>query len=121
MRRSRLALLALVAIVVGWSLLERYCASDQRQAIKVEEGRVVVTNLTGSPWSDVTLWLNDYYRAQAPALAPNQRLDVPLDVFVAGWGQRFDRSRQSPAGIELTARGPDGRTMTLTWGTGRRR
>lgn len=121
MRLSRLTLLVAVLLVVGASVLPRFCRRDERRAIRVEENRIVVTNLTGSSWSDVTVWLNDYYRAQAPRLAPQQRLEVPLDVFVAGWGQRFDRRRQAATGIEVTARGADGKSIALTWGSGRRR
>ena len=77
--------------------------------------------MTGTAWTDVDVWLNDHYRAQAPQILPGQRLDVPLGVFIAGWGQRFDRKKQSPFGIEVTAKGPDGKPVRLTWGKGRRR
>lgn len=121
MRVSRLVLLAVLLLVAGTSLVARFCRSDQRQAIRVEENRVVVTNLTGTPWSDVDLWLNDHYRAQAPSLAPDQRLEVPLGVFVAGFDRHFDPRRQAPSGVEVTARGADGRAIKLAWGDGRRR
>ncbi len=121
MRTSRLILLAVLLLVVGATVLPRYCRSDQRRAIRVEERRVVITNLTGTSWSDVEVWLNGYYRAQARGLAADQRLEVPLDVFISGWRQRFDPRRQAPAGIEVTARGADGRAIALSWGTGRRR
>ena len=121
MRWSRRLAIVLLVLVVGAALLSRYCRRDQRQAILVEEGRVVVTNLTGTRWSKVEIWLNDYYRAQAEALAPDQRLEVPLNVFIAGYGQRFEPQRQQPAGIEVTARGEKGEPIILTWGSGRRR
>jgi hypothetical protein len=121
MRWSRNVLLLVLAVVVVGTLLARFCRSDERQAIRVDETRVVVTNLTKTPWSDVTIWLNDYYRAQAPALAPDQRLEVPLRVFAAARGQRFEPHRAAPAGIEVTARAADGSPVTLTWGSGRRR
>ena len=121
MRLSRNLLLAVLALVVAGTLFARFCRNDDRRAIRVEENRVVVTNLTGTAWSDVTIWLNHYYRAQAPALAPDQRLEVPLHVFVAGRGQRFEPQRAAPVGIEVTARGADGSSVTLTWGEGKRR
>jgi hypothetical protein len=121
MRLSRPVLIVALVVVVAGTLLVRHCRSDVRQAIRVEEHRLVITNLTGTPWSDVEVWLNNYYRAQAPAVAPEQRLEIPLDVFVAGWGQRFDRNRQAPTGVELTARGADGKPVTLRWGSGRQR
>lgn len=121
MRTSRLILLAALLVVVGATLVPRFCSRDDRQAIRVEEHRVVITNLTGTAWSDVDVWLNGYYRAQARGLAPDQRLEVPLNVFISGWRQHFDRRRQAPLGIAVTARGADGRAIELRWGTGRRR
>jgi uncharacterized protein YdaU (DUF1376 family) len=82
---------------------------------------VVVTNLTATHWTKVDVWLNEYYRAQTEALAPNQRLDVPLRVFVDGYGQRFQPHRQQATGVEVTALGANGERIRVTWGTGRRR
>lgn len=121
MRLSRSLLIAVVLVVAGFAVLPRWCARDRRVTIRVEEHRVVVTNLTGGAWSDVTVWLNDYYRAQAPALAPDQRLEIPLNAFAGGWGRRFDRRREAPVGIEVRARGADGKPFTAAWGRGRRR
>jgi hypothetical protein len=121
MRWYRRAALAALLLVVCAMALSRNCRRDDREAIRVGEGRVVVTNLTGAGWTNVEIWLNDYYRVQARALAPDQRLEVPLGVFVAGFDRRFDPGRQQPSGLELTARGPDGKPVTLTWGRGRRR
>jgi len=113
--------LAALALVVGAASLARHCRPDGREAIRVEEGRVVVTNLTGTAWSDIEIWLNDHYRAQAAGLRPDQRLEVPLGVFVAGYGRAFQPHRQEPAGLEVTARGERGERIALTWGAGRRR
>ena len=122
MRVSRLLLLGVLLVVVLGTLFSRRCGDDSRSAIAVQEGRVVVTNLTGQAWSIVDVWLNTWYRAQAPALAPGQRLEIPLRVFVAGYGQHFDSSlRGGPVGIEVTAKAADGSAVTLTWGEGRRR
>src|SRR5512141_2971424 len=120
MRLYRRGAVVALVLVVGAMLFFRYCRGDVRQAIRVDEGRVVVTNLTGTAWSDVEIWLNDYYRAQAPALLPDQRLEVPLRVFVSGFGQRFPAQREQAAGLEVTARGANGDRIRLTWGTGRR-
>ncbi len=121
MRVSRFLLLGVLVVVVLGTLFSRRCGDDTRRAIAVGDGRVVVTNLTGQAWSDVDVWLNTWYRAQAPALAPGQRLEIPLRVFVAGYGQHFDTRARGPAGIEVTAKASDGSPVTLTWGEGRRR
>ncbi len=107
--------IALVAVALAG------CAEDEKRPIAVASGRITVINMTGVTWAGVDVWLNDYYRAQAPQLLPGQRLDVPIGVFVAGLGQRFDPKKQAPVGIEVTATGSDGKPVRLTWGRGRRR
>jgi hypothetical protein len=97
------------------------CSSEEPQPIAVAQDRISVINMTNAAWADVDVWLNDHYRAQAAQLLPGQRLDVPIGVFIAGWGQRFDRKKQSPFGVEVTAKGSDGKPVRLTWGKGRRR
>ena len=121
MRASRLVPAALVVLLLAAPIVARWCRQDTRQAIRVGDGRVVVTNLTGEAWSGVDVWLNDYYRAQASSLLPGQRLEIPLDVFVAGFDRRFDRRRQAPSGVAVEARRADGARVSLTWGSGKRR
>ncbi len=94
---------------------------EEPRPIVVRQDRVSVTNMTNTTWTNVDLWLNDFYRAQVPSLAAGQRVDVPLDVFTQGWGQRFNPKKQAPVGIEVTAAGLDGKPVRLTWGKGRRR
>ena len=110
--------LAPAAVVAFW--LSGGCG-DHRPAILIEPHAVSVENQSRHPWTHVEIWLNDHYRVTAPELAAHGRLVVPLDTFVAGFGQRFDRRRQSPFGIEVTARTPAGDEVRLTWGKGRRR
>jgi hypothetical protein len=97
------------------------CKSEDRRPITVGHDRVTVVNTTDTAWSDVDVWLNDHYRVQASALVPGQRLDVPIGVFIAGFGQRFDTKKQIPFGVEVDATGADGKPVRLTWGKGRRR
>ena len=120
MRWSRRVTVALVVLVGIAAALSHFCRRDQREAIRIDEGRVVVTNLTGTRWTGVDVWLNQYYRAQTEALAPDQRLEVPLRVFVDGYGQPFQPHRQQLAAIEVTARGANGERIKLTWGPGGR-
>ncbi len=108
-------------LLSGLLLAAVACKSEERQPLVVARGRVTVINMTDTAWSDVDIWLNDHYRAQAPALAPGQRLDVPIGVFIAGFGQRFDAKKQVPFGLEVDAKGADGKPVRLTWGKGRRR
>ncbi len=121
MRSSKVLLVSAVlaiAVAVGVFWVG---GEDLREAIRVEENRVVVTNLGESDWSDVEVWLNDWYRAQTPRVTAGQRLDVPFTAFTAGYGRPYDRARQPPFGVEVTARGSDGSEVRLSWGRGRRR
>ena len=121
MRLSLRVLLVALGVVIVWTLVSRCPGPDSRQAIRVEESRVVVTNLTGQAWSDVEVWLNTWYRAQAPALEPGQRLEIPLRVFASGPGRQFDPRTRGPVGVLVSARAADGSEVELIWGEGRRR
>ena len=121
MRTRTTLLLAIVFAIVVAVALMWVGGEDKREAIRVEEDRVVVTNMGESPWTDVEIWLNDWYRAQVPELKAGQRLDVPLTAFMAGYDRRYEPARQPPFGVEVTARGEDGGEVRLTWGQGRRR
>ena len=115
-RKPKLAVgLALLAVAVA------ACRSEPPQPIRVQPTRLIIQNQTASPWSQVEVWLNDHYRVTAPRLEAGQQLVIPLDVFVAGFGQRFDARKQVVQGIEVTARSGDGRPVKLVWGRGRRR
>jgi hypothetical protein len=116
MKRSTAALLVAALVIVVAA-----CSGEERRPIVVARDRISVTNMTDATWTDVDVWLNDHYRAQAHELLPGQRLDVPISVFIAGFGQRFDPKKQIPFGVEVSAKGPDGRPVRLTWGKGRRR
>jgi hypothetical protein len=97
------------------------CSEEEKHPLIVAQDHITVINMTDTAWSDVEVWLNDHYRVQAPELKVGQRLDVPIGVFIAGFGQRFDPKKQVPFGIEVTAKDVDGKPVRLTWGKGRRR
>jgi len=117
---NRPAVAVLAALLTGTVPGLAGCGED-RPAITLQPHQVTIENLTGDRWTNVEVWLNDHYRVTARELLPGGRLTVPLDTFVAGFGQRFDRRRQSPFGIEVTARTDRGREIRIEWGEGRRR
>jgi len=111
--------LALVLLLLACAL-GAGCA-EERPAILVQDTTISVENQGREAWSAIEVWLNDHYRVTARTLEPDGRLVVPLDAFVAGFGQRFDRRHQAPFGIEVTARTASGKEVRLVWGKGRRR
>lgn len=111
----------MTGVVLLAALAAGACRTEPSPPIVVGDRRVSVHNRTSAAWTNLEIWVNDHYRATAGRLEPGGRLEVPLDAFVAGFGQRFDVRRQAVYGIEVTARDAAGRDVRLVWGKGRRR
>ena len=92
MRRMLLAalLLALVSTV--------RCTQVAQEPLQIERGMLTVDNRTSHEWLKVEVWVNQYFRVTAPALAAGGRLQVPLNSFVSGYAQRFDTKRLAVRG-----------------------
>jgi hypothetical protein len=102
----------LVQILVG-ALIAAACSSPASHPIQIDEGLLTVDNRTPHDWSGVEIWINRQYRVTVPRIAARTRFTTTLDVFVAGFGQRFDRRRQRIDEVRLTAREPDGTGVDL--------
>jgi hypothetical protein len=107
---TRLGAVLMAALVVLGG-----CAAP-RDAIVLEEGLVSIENQTDHEWRSVRVTINDHFSGGAPALAPGGRLTAQLSQFQTGFGQKFDRARQSVYKIEVTATSADGKPVTLRWG-----
>ena len=88
---------------------------EQPAPLTVDRGRIVLSNLTSEPWTDVEVWLNRYYRAQVPRLDAGGRLDAPLTRFQGGFGHYFDPKRETVREVKATATTPSGRKIEFTW------
>jgi hypothetical protein len=121
-RRSRLrpaalaktgavAAAVLAIIVVGRS----GCGREFMPPIRQHGTWLVVENQTKSPWKDVTVTLNAYYRGASPALAAGARLEAPLANFVTGLGQRFNTAREHIRRVEVRATDAAGNPVVLDW------
>jgi hypothetical protein len=114
--RSKLAIAA--ACTIAAALCGACSAPPERLTL---EGRTItVLNDSGEAWKGVEVWVNDHYRVTRDVMAPDERFVVPLESFVAGFGQRFPRA-QRVNGIEVTATDASGDPVRLVWGSGRRR
>lgn len=110
---------------VAWAaalflMLAAACAPP-RESITVDEGMITVENQTQTEWRNVRITVNDHFSGGTAALLPGGRLNAPLSQFQTGLGQKFDRGRQSVYKIEVTATEPDGKHVTLKWGTDQQR
>ncbi len=111
MPRGRAVALALVMLTAASAAACR----NAREPIRVHEGVLEIENQTERPWRDVTVTMNDYYQAKAPALEPHGRLDAPLGGFMTGFGQHFDRRRESIRRIVVRATTASGEPVELVW------
>ena len=97
------------------SVLAGGCAAP-RDAIVLDEGMLSIENQTGHEWRSVRVTINDHFSGSAPSLQAGGRLTAQLSQFQTGFGQKFDRARQSVYKIEVTATSADGKPVTLKWG-----
>jgi hypothetical protein len=91
------------------------CRDAKKDAMALDGNLLTVDNRTSQPWNHVEIWLNTYYRVTASTIPPGGRFQAPLDVFVAGFGQRFDFRRMQIKDLRLTAKLPDGQPLELKY------
>jgi hypothetical protein len=103
------ALVAGVAIVV----MAAGCSKRPEDPLKLEGNLLTVDNRTSQEWTAVEIWLNTHYRVTTNSIPAGGRFQVPLDAFVAGFGQRFNFRRQQIVDLRLAAKLPDGTPLEL--------
>ncbi|MCU1384376.1 MAG: hypothetical protein JWL71_3073 [Acidobacteria bacterium] len=84
------------------------------EPLKLEGNLLTVDNRSKEDWTGVDIWLNRNHRVMVPSIKAGARLQVPLDSFVAGFGQRFDFQHTQVTDVRLTAKRPDGTPLELT-------
>jgi hypothetical protein len=99
--------------IVMLALAAAGCNKPPVDPLALERNMLTVTNQTSTDWSNVEIWLNTYYRVTASSIPAGGRFQVPLDTFVAGFGQRFDFRRAQITDLRLTAKRPDGSPYEL--------
>ena len=104
---------AAAIVVVTWSALVAGCYKAPPQALTLNGNQLTIDNRTKTEWSNVEVWLNTHYRVTAKSSPPGGRVLVPLDMFVAGMGQRFNYNRMQVRDLRLNAKLPDGTPLEL--------
>jgi hypothetical protein len=89
------------------------CSSPASRPIQIQRNLLTVDNQTSRDWIDVEIWINQQYRLTVPRIAARSRFTATLDVFVAGFGQRFDVRRQRIDDLRLKAREEAGTPVEL--------
>jgi hypothetical protein len=109
--RGRRTLVASLAVVLATTI----ACSPPQDPILVDEGMITIENQTAAEWRNVRITVNDHFGGGVPSLAPGGRLTAPLSQLQTGFGQKFDRGRQSVFKVEVTATDSDGKAVSLKW------
>lgn len=83
------------------------------EPLQLDGNRLTVENRSSLVWTGIEIWLNRNHRVTVASIPAGGRLQVPLDAFVAGFGQRFDVHRTPITDLRLTAKLPDGTPLEL--------
>jgi hypothetical protein len=83
------------------------------EPLKLEGNLLTVSNLSNEDWSSVEIRLNKNHSVRMASIPEGGRLSVPLDTFVAGFGQRFNYRRTQITDLRLTATLPGGKPLEL--------
>jgi hypothetical protein len=105
----------LPAIVVGVLLSVAACAEDPRPAMHLEGTRLTVYNDTEEEWRNVEIILNHHFRITPKDIPPDGIVQAPLDIFVAGYGQRFNFNTMQITDLRLKARRPNGEPIEIEY------
>ena len=99
--------------VVAALLSGTACTKPPIEPLKLDGNLLTVDNRSSKDWTHVEIWLNTYYRITTASIPAGGRFQAPLDVYVAGYGQRFDFKRAQIRDLRLTATLPDGQPLEL--------
>ena len=113
--RHRPLLTPLLCCVAAAALALAAACRDQPaiEPLQLDGNLLTVNNRSTSDWKDVEIKLNLNHTVRVPLVAAGARLQVPLDAFVAGFGQRFNYKRTQITDLRLTAKLPDGSPLAL--------
>ena len=83
------------------------------EPLKLDGGTLTVDNRSSSDWTSVEIWLNRNHSVRVASIPAGGRQQVPLDAFVAGFGQRFNYKRTQITDLRLKATLPDGTPLEI--------
>jgi hypothetical protein len=83
------------------------------EPLQLDGNLLTVNNQSAQDWTEVEIKLNLNHTVRVRSIAAGARLQVPLDAFVAGFGQRFNWKRTPITDLRLTAKLPDGAPLAL--------
>lgn len=91
------------------------CSGDPPPPIDVDEGALVVRNLSDRGWRDVRIVVNYWYNGNAREIRSGSFVRAPLTQFVAAAGQKFDPVKTPLETVVVTAVDDAGTPVKLSW------
>ena len=104
----------LLAVVVSAAAVTA-CAERTRPALNLDGTRLTIYNDTDEEWQDVEVILNHHFRIQPKNIEPAGIVQAPLDIFVAGYGQRFNFKTMQITDLRLKAKRPNGEPIEVRY------
>ena len=83
------------------------------EPLKLDGNMLTIDNRSGNDWTGVEIWLNRNHSVRMASIPTGSRVQVPLDAFVAGFGQRFNYRRTQITDLRLKAKLPDGKPVEV--------
>lgn len=105
----------LAGAVVGLMIAAVACSKPERAALQLDGNRLTVYNDSDEEWRNVEVILNHHFRIQPANIPPDGIVQAPLDVFVAGYGQRFNFKTMQITDLRLKATRPNGEPFELRY------
>ena len=105
-----LACIAAAALVVAAAGCRESAAVEPLQ---LDGNLLTVDNRSSRDWTNVEIRLNRNHSVRMTSIPAGGRMQVPLDAFVAGFGQRFNYKRTQITDLRLKATLPDGTPLEL--------
>jgi hypothetical protein len=91
------------------------CAGNDRPVLQLEGTRLTLYNNSNEAWHDVEVLLNHHFRITPDDMPPEQVVHAPLDIFVAGYGQRFNFKTMQITDLRLKGKRPDGEPFEVKY------
>jgi hypothetical protein len=91
------------------------CVAHERPVLHLEGAQLTLYNDSDEAWHDVEVVLNHHFRITPEDMPPEQVVHAPLDIFVAGYGQRFNFKTMQITDLRLTAKRPNGEPVEVKY------
>jgi hypothetical protein len=101
-------LLACAALVLLAFAIVACARKPPIEPLKLDGNMLTIDNRSANDWTGVEIWLNRNHSVRMASIPAGGRVQVPLDTFVAGFGQRFNYRRTQITDLRLKATLPDG-------------